>query len=468
MSEQKNKLVIVITLAIVSALLLGGVSFTFFPSQFSSTPKLTAPTLNLQEFTPATNSSFPILGVYSINSSLSSANSYPLGGLAYVVFAALPLDGITIEQDGSINSTTAPIMRSGNVYALTGDITNQTIMVNRSNIVIDGAGYSLQGWNDGYAYALENFDLQDVHDVTIKNFNISLSWQGIWIQNCSNIVIENNVLSNINTGIDANAANNTLVTGNSLNNLTTAIGYTSWYGFGPSVNNIISKNNITNAMEGIQLNFANSNTVTDNIIVNAYDPIYAGNNSVVARNTLINGIDAIGVCSYNTVYDNVISGFSDSGLLLIGANSTIYQNTIANCTNVVAVDGSSGSYSLGNLLYHNNFLNNSQSILLMDNSSVPINFWDNGKEGNYWSSYNGTDSNADGIGDTSYQIGDNNTDLYPLMQPYITQVNSYDHVTAQIFFTLAGITAAGGVFIALTWAYFGKRTIKKKLRSLNH
>ena len=49
------------------------------------------------------------------------------------------------------------------------------------------------------------------------------------------------------------------------------------------------------------------------------------------------------------------------------------------------------------------------------------------------------------------------------MQPYAPLVNSYDHATAQLFFTLAGVAAAGGVFVALTWAYFGKRTVKKKL-----
>jgi len=39
--------------------------------------------------------------------------------------------------------------------------------------------------------------------------------------------------------------------------------------------------------------------------------------------------------------------------------------------------------------------------------------------GNYWSDYNGTDDNGDGIGDTPYIIDADNQDKYPLMKPYV-------------------------------------------------
>ncbi|TAJ45826.1 right-handed parallel beta-helix repeat-containing protein, partial [Methanofollis fontis] len=47
------------------------------------------------------------------------------------------------------------------------------------------------------------------------------------------------------------------------------------------------------------------------------------------------------------------------------------------------------------------------------NGSVHTNF-----TGNYWSTYNGTDSNGDGIGDEGFEIVENLTDSYPLMERF--------------------------------------------------
>jgi hypothetical protein len=46
-----------------------------------------------------------------------------------------------------------------------------------------------------------------------------------------------------------------------------------------------------------------------------------------------------------------------------------------------------------------------------------INRYDNGSKGNYWISYNGSDKNGDGIGDTAYYLYQNNQDNFPLMTP---------------------------------------------------
>lgn len=55
---------------------------------------------------------------------------------------------ITILSDGSIDPSDAPIQRNGNLYTLTGNISTNNvngIVIERDDIVIDGAGYTLQG-----------------------------------------------------------------------------------------------------------------------------------------------------------------------------------------------------------------------------------------------------------------------------------------------------------------------------------
>ncbi len=66
-----------------------------------------------------------------------------------------------------------------------------------------------------------------------------------------------------------------------------------------------------------------------------------------------------------------------------------------------------------NTIYHNNF-NNTQQVERID---LP-NIWDDGSEGNYWSDYNGTDTDLDGIGNIAYHIDENNIDRYPLAGMY--------------------------------------------------
>lgn len=73
--------------------------------------------------------------------------------------------------------------------------------------------------------------------------------------------------------------------------------------------------------------------------------------------------------------------------------------------------------SSGNDLYHNAFLVD-EGPNTMSIDELSMNTWDNGCEGNYWSNYNGTDLDVDGIGDTPYIIDESNQDNHPLMNLY--------------------------------------------------
>jgi hypothetical protein len=70
--------------------------------------------------------------------------------------------------------------------------------------------------------------------------------------------------------------------------------------------------------------------------------------------------------------------------------------------------------SSNNTICHNNFLENTAQVY--DWTPEYVNVWDNGCEGNYWSNYNGTDVDKDGVGDT--YLSWEGVDNYPLMNAY--------------------------------------------------
>ena len=76
--------------------------------------------------------------------------------------------------------------------------------------------------------------------------------------------------------------------------------------------------------------------------------------------------------------------------------------------------------SSNNVVYHNNFWNNSLQV----RSSNPTNRWDNGLEGNYWSNYNGTDVTGDGVGEAFFVVDEPTAqrDRFPLMRPFVNEV----------------------------------------------
>src|SRR3990170_1003978 len=67
-----------------------------------------------------------------------------------VVFAG---ETVYIRADGSVEGTDK-IQRDGNVYTLTGDISDP-LVVERDNIVVDGAGHVLEGTGAGRGIFLE-------------------------------------------------------------------------------------------------------------------------------------------------------------------------------------------------------------------------------------------------------------------------------------------------------------------------
>ena len=60
---------------------------------------------------------------------------------------------IYIRSDGSLSPPTAAIQRDGDIYTLTENI-HDSIVIQRSNIIIDGGGQELQGYGSGHGFNL--------------------------------------------------------------------------------------------------------------------------------------------------------------------------------------------------------------------------------------------------------------------------------------------------------------------------
>lgn len=179
-------------------------------------------------------------------------------------------------------------------------------------------------------------------------------------------------------------------------------------------------------------------TISNNIIINtdssgvgvlAGEERLAGVDNGIVEHNEIRGFSGFSICivycngwriSGNDI-DNNRNGINLDHCL----NCTITENSIHNdwVYDPPALYLQESSY---NIIYHNNFFDNpmpidyvgKQARILSDGLHTYSNYWDNGKEGNYWDDYNGTDR-SDGIGDTPYVIGAGNQDNFPLMQMYL-------------------------------------------------
>jgi parallel beta-helix repeat protein len=232
---------------------------------------------------------------------------------------------VYIRSDGTIDPSDAPITTSDYItYTLTANITSPDeysdgIIVEKDNIIIDGNGFTVNGWR---YFPPKGIYLYNRVNVSIQNIRIEGFCYGIYLNHSSSInIVGSKITAALYTGI-------------------------------------------------VLWDCSNHNSIIGNdIIANDYDGVYIANSS--SNHILRNNIE-----------DN------SYGIYIWGNSS-------------------------GNIIYHNNFINTGPATA----SFGSVNIWDNGYPfgGNYWSDYEGVDSDKDGIGDTPYYILEGNVDNYPLM-----------------------------------------------------
>jgi len=107
---------------------------------------------------------------------------------------------ITIKKDGSVNPADAPIIVEGNIYTLTKNVKSDGngIIILRDNIVVDGAGHTIEGSNTMFSNDVYLFTRTNI---TIKNLNIQNFHFGIGLDYSSYNTIANNNVGNNGVGI---------------------------------------------------------------------------------------------------------------------------------------------------------------------------------------------------------------------------------------------------------------------------
>ena len=381
--------------------------------------------------------SLMLLVAGALFANLSSANFFPDPGP--------DLPRIYIRNDGSVEPAMAPIERAGNLYKLTDNIVLYTIEIQRDNIILDGAGYTIQGNASrikGYDEGNNGVIVTGRNNVTITRLNFEQGDTGVRISGSSNItVVDNTFFNGITTGIATKDSSFVLIESNN---------FTSIYG--PDIlcsgtANTIRGNTLTDGAYGIKLEGA-SNIISDNKI-EILLPIIMDNadSNIIARNEISGpapslthwpdrdqnftgneGISLFIHCSNNIISQNNIAGFVNQAIRIVeGSNNTVYGNYFANNQFAIALGGL--GRVVNSTFYGNTFAADSCKIQINEADDT---FWDNGTMGNYWGDYNGTDRNGDGVGDVPYIVKGykwdtdiegfvsfvTGQDNYPLMAPF--------------------------------------------------
>ena len=338
-----------------------------------------------------------------------------------------------------------------NTYAIYIDASHGNRIV-QNNITNNDSGIKL--------YSSHNNSISD-NFIANNNHNLSRSGVILHLSNCNNIT-RNNITSNKNQGLKLITSHNNSINGNSI-----SFGYFGIRMMSGCSANKVCQNHITRNNEGINtqssfdtsitnnyvsycsrgINLGGSsdkvsyNTITENT---AYGILVHGSGNNIRENKIISNGEGIAFeyAKNNCILENDIVANMNWGFYFSHSssnNSLTENNVVENRISICAIESS------GNHLWHNNFLGNYQAFI--DEST---NLWDDGYEGNYWSNYNGTDSDGDGIGDTPYIIDDLNRDNYPLMAPYIPCDVNHD-ATIDIYDVAKIATVFGRTTVDQDW-----------------
>jgi len=323
-----------------------------------------------------------------------------------------------------INSNT---MLCNGTYYLNDSGATGVVIINASGVSLTGNNTIIFGNGTGNGIQASNFV-----NLTIKNLNIQNYSQGMGLTINSSL-IQNNTLLYSTYGILLNK---------------------------PAMYNRIENNNASLNQLGIVLSSVNSILLQGNNITSNYLSNNTGN--ALSAGIALAGNTGSSNISSTIIFNNTF--VNDARCILLYSvspggnnNNTIYDN---NCTSTI-----SGihiySFSQNNLIY-NNYFNSPQNNTIDDGTNnlfnttktLQTNIIGGAKiGGNYYSDYAETDTDADGIGNTNYEIKNSsgeviNYDYLPLTNsaidttaPNVTIISPTNHQNSSSSSILFNVTA---------------------------
>ncbi|MGA3290183.1 MAG: NosD domain-containing protein [Candidatus Bathyarchaeia archaeon] len=299
----------------------------------------------------------------------------------------------TINNDGSITPNNGLITTTDQTtYTFTADITG-TIEIERSNIILNGRGYTLQSPDPGFDTGIDFYygtSNVKIENMNIANFETGIDVGGSFIQVIGNTftnssyiaingnlddhcTISNNTIAELtlygNNGIWLANANNTVISNNTITGTYTST--TGGYGTtaieldAPFINDQISGNLMTSGVNGIWLSGDNT-----------YLAAYQDKNNQIFNNTITDfteGLTVVGVDTVNNYfYNNQVVNSFEYGIEVgsfgsnAACNDTFYSNSITGSGTCNIMVGGQG-FNTG---LYNNFTNND-----VTGSPIGIELW---------------------------------------------------------------------------------------------
>ncbi|HDQ06649.1 MAG TPA: DUF1565 domain-containing protein [Candidatus Bathyarchaeota archaeon] len=253
-----------------------------------------------------------------------SANFFP---------APVPAHSIEITEDGDITGTDK-IQRSGNVYTFTGDVEG-TIVVSRSGIVVDGAGYTLQGNGTLTGVWLQEKNNVEVKNLHIRNFRSGIVFTfGLSLEGCTDITLSGNTITDNEYGI------------------------ASWLF---SHSNIFLGNTIANNTYGVYIDHCPNNVFRNNQLVNNTYNLWLTCETCVQMIYYINDIDTSNTINGKPIiywvnqHDRTVPSDAGYVALVNCTNITVQNQTLTNNSQGILLVATSNSLITKNYITNNDY-----------------------------------------------------------------------------------------------------------------